>query len=320
VVDVATGAEAATYDVGQVTLRPTTLELTAAGLVVIGADDTGRVVAGLVNSVGKVMWRAAADRASVLMLGGKRVLALVTRTERGDGTTYTAEQRALATGRRIGKVRKLAVDETGRNKKLGFTVNHFLVGGTVAVGVKDGEWDRAENVRLPDVAATYDLMAGKAGAFVRTEAITDLKQHAQRMAVLRTATNPDGFVRWSGDGTTVEHWHDGAGTALTLDQSTTLYAPGSLLSALPATGAAWLALTIDPTNVAAVARKRSDTPYFDLFEVNGGTATRRARLLATGKRFAFGVVPTAGGTRLWVLERNAGMDRGGKALTIYSVP
>ena len=128
VVDVATGVEAATYNVGQVTLRPTTLELTATGMVVIGADDAGRVVAGLVNTVGKVMWRAAADRATVLTLGGKRVLALVTRTERDDGTTYSVEQRAIATGKRLGKVRKLVLDETGRNKKLGFTLNHFLVG------------------------------------------------------------------------------------------------------------------------------------------------------------------------------------------------
>lgn len=321
VVDLATGAEAATYDVGQVTLTPATLELTAAGLVVLGHDDAGKAVAGLVNPAGKVMWRAAAERASLLTLGGKRVLALVGRSERGDTVTYSAEQRALATGKRIGKVRKLTVNGDGRVKKLGFTINHFLLGGTVAVGVKDGEWDRKANVRLPNVEATYDLMAGKAGAFVRTEAITDLKAHALRMAALRATVAPDAFVRWSTDGTTLEHWTGGTGTALELDQPTSMYAPASLRSALPAGGAAWLGLTIDPTNAEAVARKRSDTPYFDLFEIDGARATRRARLLATGgARYGFGVVPTSGGTRLWVLERNGGMDRGGKALTIYSVP
>jgi hypothetical protein len=312
-IDLASGTETATWDVAQVSPRPTAIEPVGANLLVIGTDDAGDAVAGLIDGAGKVTWRAAAQRLTVIDRDGGRVLALATRTEGATTTKHTVELRTLLTGRRIGKVKTLEVNGDNKAVKLGFTVNHFLAGGTLAVGTKDGAWDKKLDARLPDVAATYDLIAGK---LLSTTPIDDLKAHALRYGVLAKATTPEAFVRWSTDGSTVERWQGGAATALAFDQSLTLYKPDSMLGVIAPGGATWVGLTVDPTNPAAVARKRTDPVYFDLFAVSGASATRRARILATGKRFAFGQLAA---DRLWVLERNTGFDRGGKRLTIYSV-
>lgn len=312
-VDLAGGTETATWDVAQVSPRPTALEPVGANLLVIGTDDAGGAVAGLVDGAGKVTWRAAAQRMTVIERDGARVLVLTNRIEGATSTKHTVELRTLLTGRRIGKVKALEVNGDNKAVKLGFTVNHFLAGGTLAVGTKDGAWDKKLDARLPDVAATYDLIAGK---LLSTTPIDDLKAHALRYGVLAKAATPEAFVRWSTDGSTVERWVGGDRTALTFDQALALYKPDSMLGVIAPGGATWVALTVDPTNAAAVARKRTDPAYFDLFAVSGTSATRRARILATGKRFAFGQVAA---DRLWVLERNTGFDRGGKRLTIYQV-
>ena len=76
---------------------------------------------------------------------------------------------------------------------------------------------------------------------------------------------------------------------------------------------AWISLVVDPVNPAAVARKKADVEYLDLFEVDGDHAVRRARILAAKKKLVWGWA----GDTLWVLEKNVGFGRGGKALRLY---
>jgi hypothetical protein len=78
---------------------------------------------------------------------------------------------------------------------------------------------------------------------------------------------------------------------------------------------AWFALKVDPVNQDAVARQKADVEYLDVFRVDGGRATRKARFLAAGARYRFGTL----GDKLWLLERSTGFDRGGKSLAIYDV-
>ena len=78
----------------------------------------------------------------------------------------------------------------------------------------------------------------------------------------------------------------------------------------------WLALKVDPVNAEAVARKKADLEYLDVFRAGpDGKAIRKARILATGIRHRFGVA----GDRFWLIERNQSMERGGKSLTVYQL-
>ena len=61
-------------------------------------------------------------------------------------------------------------------------------------------------------------------------------------------------------------------------------------------GTAWIALKVDPVNPDAVARKKADPEYLDIFRAGPDRkAVRKARVLATGVRHRFGVVKTAFG-------------------------
>jgi hypothetical protein len=74
-------------------------------------------------------------------------------------------------------------------------------------------------------------------------------------------------------------------------------------------------LKTDPVNPDAVARKKADPEYVDVFQAGpDGKAIRKARVLETGLRVRFGVA----GARFWLLERSSGFERGGKTLTLYS--
>ena len=74
-----------------------------------------------------------------------------------------------------------------------------------------------------------------------------------------------------------------------------------------------LFVVVDPVNPAAVARKKADPEYLDVFELDGSRAVRRARILAVKKKLTWGWA----GDTLWVLEKNVGFARGGKALRLF---
>lgn len=320
VVDLATRAEVAAIELAPITARPRWVRLVPAGVIVAGPDgEGGREVAGLVTAAGGVAWRVGpADRITPIERDGTRVLALASEKPQRKLRRFTVELRAEATGKRIGRVRSLDLDAAGRNAKLRLTVNHWTDGGTRAVGILAGTYDREQDQRSVDVDATYDLVLGK---IVNQSKIVDVVTHRRRFAELASLAAgglPSAFARMSPDGTSLELWQGGRGRALTLDQPLVQYQPKSVDLAVASddpTAAAWIGLQVDPTNFAAVARKKADPEYWDLFAVTGDQATRRARLLATGQRLRFGLA----GAHVWVMERNLAFDRGGRALRVYAL-
>lgn len=117
------------------------------------------------------------------------------------------------------------------------------------------------------------------------------------------------------DNATVQLWRSGKLRTIELDQAITQYDPKSLQGVINADGSAWLLFKVDPVNQDAVARKKADPEYVDIFRVaaDGKTATRKARVLAHGVRMRFGAV----GDKFWLVERNNGFERGGKWLALY---
>lgn len=322
-VDLAAGTELAPpVDISAVTTRPLHLAWIGDHVLVIGTSGEAQLAA-LVDLDGKdakgkplaspvLHQTPAADRATLVVRDGKSLIALYKTTPIKTGTRHSIELRAAATGKRVGAIKSLDLDGADKNAKLDFTVNHWTAGFTRAVGRKGGVWVKAENQRSPDVEAVYDVPTGK---FVATADIADLLENRTRFAVLKDAGGKELFVRQSADLTQLELWQDGTKTVLALDQPQGLYDATRSFDVAMGPEGPWIALQIDPVNAEAVKRQKADVEYWDLFEVEGAKATRRARIWAGGTRFRFGFA----GDRLWVIDRNIGFDRGGKSLAVYAV-
>jgi hypothetical protein len=308
-------------DIATITLQPTLLAFVGERMFVVGTD-ADKQVAGLIElsaknkrkPAGSTVYRVpAADHIGLIMRDGKKRIAVHRQAEKTGTTTHTVEVLALETGKRVASGKPLVIDANGHDKKLDFRVNHWSDGWTKAYGVKAGEWDKKEDQKAPDQEATLDLVSGK----MERKKIDDLFDQKRRFTALADAQGKLDFLRVPPNGSGIELWRAGKMSPLTLDQKFGDYDPKSMQGVVNADGSGWLALKVDPVNAEAVARKRADPEYLDIFQIAAdGKATRKARVLAKGVRHRFGA---GGENRFWLIERNAGFERGGKTFTLYQL-
>jgi len=309
----ASGPTDTVVDLAPITLHPLTLKLLGPRVFVTGVDANNEQVAALVElATGKPVYKLGpATHITVITRDGKPRVAV----HRVSGTRYELELDAIENGKRIAAGHALELDATGTSKALDFHINHWSDGWTKAYGIKGGEWDRKENQRSPDVEATYDVIDGKLSD---RHPIGDLFEQRKRFQVLeqsRVDANLD-FVRMSWDNANIVAWRAGKPQNIELDQTIGQYDPKSLQGVLEADGTTWIALKVDPVNPDAVARKKADPEYVDVFKAGSdGKAVRKARVLAKGTTLRLGVMRD----KIWMLERSPGFDRGGKVLTIYAI-
>jgi hypothetical protein len=224
---------------------------------------------------------------------------------------HEVELVAIDTGKRVAAGKPFEL-ENDTSKKLDFRVNHWTDGYTKAIGLKGGEWNKKDNQRGPDSEATYDLVAGK---FIETKSIDNVVEQRKRFQVLADVGQLD-FVRMTWDNKAVQIWNRGTPRSIELDQPLAMYDVSTLQGVVHADGTAWLALKIDPVNADAVARKKADAEYLDIFKVGAdGKGVRKARVPAKNLRFKFGTIDQY----FWILERSTGFDRGGRAVTLYQL-
>lgn len=307
-------------DLAPITLRPTTLRMLGQRVLVIGASDDGNQVAAVVDLTRKdakpVYKLGPATHITLIARDGKPSIAVHKAVATKVGTRHDVELFSIETGKRTAKGRSLEL-ANAQDKKLDFRVNHWSEGWTRAGGLKGGEWVKKENQRSPDTEATYDLIAGK---FVENKPIGDLMEQRKRYQTLADAAGQLDFLRMRHDNSAVEIWRRGTAGAATLDQPLSQYDAKSLQGVIDADGSAWIALKVDPVNAEAVARQKADLEYLDVYRASAdGAATRKARILAKGVRYRFGVIDKASppGDHFWLLERSSGFDRGGRVLTVY---
>jgi hypothetical protein len=310
--NLADGALASELAIGAVTPEPHHVVPVGDRLLVVhGVGDLHDAV--VLDATGKPgrSWKAARDFA-VRTINGKPAVIAVTTTARGKATVHDVTLYDLGTGKKLKKKGgALTIGPDGLDAKLDFRPVYFQDDGTVAVGVRGGVWRKRENQRSPDSWAAYDLVTG---AWRTDEPITDLIGLARRQPILAAHDGERVFARMLDDLSAVEAWRDGKATELTLDQPLDVYDPTSLQYSLRG-DSLWLSLTVDPTNPPAVRRQKADPRYLDLFEVTGDRAVRRARLLLgkTGVRWGWA------GDTWWVLEKGAGIGRGGPAINLYKL-
>lgn len=215
------------------------------------------------------------------------------------------------TGKRLLAPRSLYTNLANYSVEHEFTVNHWDLPGLTAQGTKAGEYLRKEDLRLPDRVGIYHVLDGK----FDTRPITDPRSHQTWLAGLAERYRTQ-FARFASNQRSVEIWLDGM-----LQPEPTGIAIGPYrrdyvgFAAAPAQG--WLGLQIEPDNAAAIAARRLDVEWFDIYRVQQGAATRVARVPAAGKRFVMGAVGVAA---VWLLDRNRGFSRGGKSLRVVRLP
>lgn len=313
-------------DISAITLRPVALSLAGARALVVGVTEDGSNTAAMIELAdkgkgkppGTVVYKLGpATHITAITRDGKPRIAVHRATPSATGTRHEVELVAIETGRRVQMGRALELDGTNKQAKLELTVNHWSDGMTRAYGVKAGAWDRKENQRSPDTEASYDLVTGK----VETKKITDLYEQRRRFQALADSGNQLDFVRMAWDNSGLQLWKAGTPKPIQFDEPLTNYDPKSVQATVTADGGAWLVMKIDPVNPAAVERKKADPEYLDVFRVGpDGKSPRKARVLAKGIRHRFGVVADKAGDKFWLLERNNGMDRGGRSLVVYAAP
>ncbi len=321
VVTLADGSDTS-IELGPVTNHPISIELVGERAFVVGTLDDGNQMAALVelHDVGKtkpagtaVYKLGPAKSITAITRDGKRRVAVhrATATKSG-GVVHDVDLVAIESGQRVAAARSLELDGNGEAAALDFHLNHWSDGMTRAYGIKGGEWNKQSDRRSPNVEASYDLLTGK----FETKTISDLFEQRKRYQVLADAAAGLDFVHMSWDLQTVQVWSGGVPHDVQLDQPVSSYDPKSLQGIVEPDGSAWIALKVDPVNVEAVARKKADPEYLDIFRAGAdGKAIRRMRVLATGIRHRFGVL----GDKLWLVERNNGFERGGKSLTLYAL-
>lgn len=311
----------AIIDLASVTLTPVELAFVGKNrMLVIGKTEDGNRMAALVELDAKakkpVVYKLApaTDMTLITRDGARRLAVHKVGAGAGGMIRHTVELVSLETGKRVGAARSLELAEDNTNAKLGFRVNHWSDGYSKAHGIKQGEWDRKEDQRAPDYESTYDLVTGK---FVDKQKISDLFEQRRRFQTLadKTSNGRTDIIRMNWDNASVQLWRAGKLRTIELDQPITQYDPSSLQGVINPDGSAWILFKVDPVNQEAVARKKADPEYVDIFRVaaDGKTAARKSRVLAHGVRMRFG----AFGDKFWLVERNNGFERGGKWVALY---
>lgn len=258
-------------------------------------------------------------------LGPFGALALATVDGRAAAVTYTrTEKRTVehalvayaADTLRPFKRRTWREDAEGQLKQGRSSVKPLWWSGgfTALAALRAGEYDKARDMRRPDRYTELDAFSGKV---LSEKEIGDVLAFTRVSLLRRDAPNRAVIAHFSEDRKQLLMVDGIDQYAVALPHELWKYDPKSLAwHALDAHRIA-LSLTIDPVNPQAVARKKADVDYIDLYAIDRQThaPTPLLRLEGEGRRSAW----QAAGGRLLLLRKNKGFDRGGVALELYDL-
>ncbi len=285
-------------------------------LLVVDNNQEQQVVHWLPRGKSKKAVTRSATATSISMQerAGQPVVVLYTRRDAAT-LVHSVEILDAATGKRVAKSRNLETDGDGKtvasSKKLEFHINHWDGGYQVAYGVREGAYDRKKDQRSPNQEAVYDVIAGK---FIESTPIQDYHEQRRRFDTLQGRSDTT-FVAVSHDRSALESWQHGTKAEIK-GIDLTKYRLDTLL-ATAGTDGVWLGLTVDPANFSAIAAKKLDAEFFDIFHVVDGAAVRVSHIPANSRQFSIG---WAAKNTLWVTERNRGFSRGSKVLELVQLP
>ncbi len=273
---------------------------------------------------------------ALTLRGGKKLLVGWTR---GGATSnanakgrslFTVAAYDLATLERVGKTVAVSVED-GMIKKQDLRVGQggWIDGYTQIIGQRVGQYDKQKDVRLPDRAAAYDLLSGK----IAWEAdIGDVYAWAAVNNLRRDGANRTAFLSINSDTNTIELVDSPGGRSqVKLALPFEMYDSRSLVEAESTVeGLLYFGLALDPLNPQALARRKADRAFLDLYSlplpaVGPGPSASAGHPVEPRKlaRIPLGDRPvawSAAGHWALVLAKHKHFNRGGSELAVYQIP
>lgn len=195
---------------------------------------------------------------------------------------------------------------------------YFLDGYALLVAQKEGEYDKKNDIRKPDLEGRVDVFSGK---LVASREIKDVVAFTVTAQLRAKHPNEAAFVRFSDDLQRLQLIDaDDVTTDLTPPHPLFRYDPQTLESHPTQPGGADTldaSLTVDPVNREAVKAQKADKDLLDVYRVD-----LKAKKLTQLARFDGQKRPTTwrlASGRLAVLRKHKGFGRGGADLEVYDV-
>lgn len=312
--------------------------------IVIGADGEslllisrdaghGRRSAQLYDAKGRAAGiLGPADEFAVVPQGGKRVLVALSQNKAGNAVSYKVARHQVETLGRIGNPASYVIDGGADLRRPTLKMVGWQRGYTELSGMRPGSYDKARDVRLPGRAAVIDSGTGR---FVFEADIGDVVAWAAASELRRKFPGRGLFSVFSPDAQLFE-LIDFQGRRATIDLPVPLryYDPTSLIEQEqygPSTGtpgALLFSLVTDPLHPEALARRKKDPSYFDLYRARpdapaAGGATGKSPIVARFDRLLRAPMDerppawAASGNHAAVLRKHKNFSRGGSLLEVY---
>lgn len=320
VVDLGTGKPGQEIDVKDTRIVPQQLHFSSDDKKLLlffmdGYEGTQGVVV-IDPATGKVLDRLGpATRAELVLVEGEQMVSLTNeRVDPRGGKVYSVH---LYRVRDLTKVRNtaVAVGADGMIRAPEMRLYYFEPGHVALMGLREGKYDKAKDIRLPDRAVRYDLLARKElwGAspdklMKWTKALNMRPNHPGQYRFLQVSENLKALHHVDIHNTL---------TDVTLPVKWSLYEARSLTQRERWDGQRLLfSMTIDPVNPDAVARKKADPERVDLYELSkDGKPTLLGQVYTQSRRFAWRV----GKDHFAYLRKLKGFERGGVEVSLHKL-
>jgi hypothetical protein len=297
-----------------------------AGIVLISRDaGSGRRSAQYFDAHGKpsALVGPATDFGLTSRDGEHFLLAVSRQNGAGGEVVNITRHRATGLGR-VGKAKAVAISKADELRSPPLKQVSFQDGYAALVGLAPGSYDKARDIRLPDRAAVFDVLAGDfsfrtdVSDVVAWATATELRKKLpgrSLFAVLAPDLKAFDLVDWLGRRAPLE-----------LPTPLRYYDPSTLVELEPGRGGLLFSLATDPLHPEALARRKKDPAYLDIYWARAAAAKSGASLdplrpnLNRLLRAPADDRPTAwlaAGGYAAVLRKHKNFSRGGSLLEIF---
>ena len=294
----------------------------ASGLLLVSAGPADTQVVEAIDATGRSLGKTGpvAGFGSVTRGGEPLLVTLERRTGRAGELTYVVATLKLPSLKSAGKPHSYLVGTDGALRTPPVVPVAFFDGYSKLLAQRPGWYDRKKDARQPDAQSVVDLLSGKP---VFEGPIEDVYGWARTTRLRREHPNRTAFVQMADvvAGQSGVELCDPTGRLIRLPLAVPfrLYDRFTLKDQEgPDPGLITFGIQVDPVNVDAVARKKADLPYLDVYstEIAHPEANRlRARVPLDARP----VVWSTAANRLVVLRRYRSFARGGDGVDVYDL-
>lgn len=257
-----------------------------------------------------------ADDIVLATVAGTPAIVTYVRSVKGKAVTHTLTAYKRADLKQVSR-RVLAEGADGRVTVAGVPMKllFFEENYTQMIGQKEGVYDAKHDIRKPDLEATVDVFAGK---LTGEREIKDLVKFAELAKLRANHQNESDFLQFSDDlKQLLLVDRDDATNAVTTPRPQGKYDPQTLRYQPTGERELVFSLTVDPVNPEAVAAKKADKDWIDLYRLDTKT-----RALTDLGRIDGNKRPSKwrlSGARIAVIRGHKGFGRGGAEMDLFDV-